>query len=106
MTELQRDEMLCVPKRRRLVHSKLQDSAGQEVLHVFYGELEIVFDEPELLPFGSRLLEAENFRAEDAMGWSSGAPYAWTKVREMLESLLEHEILARVSSAASAASAR
>jgi hypothetical protein len=103
--ELQRGEVLCVPKRRRLVHSTAKDPEGQDVLHVFYGEKEIIFDDPELLPFGGRLLEAERFRAEEAMSWSNGAPHDWEKVRELLEALLEQEILKRVTESASAPTA-
>jgi hypothetical protein len=96
MSELQPTEILCIPKRRRLVHDRLQE-AGREVLHIFYGEKEIIFDEPELLSFGDKLIETESFRAEEAMAWSSGAPHDWPKVREMLEALLDNEILARVA---------
>jgi hypothetical protein len=102
MAELQRGEVLFVPKRRRLVHSKLRSSDGQDVLHVFYGEKEIIFDEPELLPFGDKLIATERFRAEDTMTWSDGTPYAWDKVRELLEALIEHEILMRVTDGAPA----
>lgn len=96
MNELQPSEVLCIPKRRRLVHNRSRES-GQEILHIFYGEKEIIFDEPELLPFGDKLIATENFRADEAMTWSSGAPHEWPKVREMLEALLDNEILARVS---------
>ena len=99
MAELQRSEVLCVPKRRKLAHSKLTSAEGQEVLHLFYGEKEIIFDEPELVPFGDKLLEAERFRAEEAMAWSSGEPHAWERVRELLEALLAEEILKRVAEA-------
>ena len=99
MTELQRSEILCVPKRRRLVHDKRKGEEGQETLHVFYGEKEIVFDEPELLPFGDKLLASERFRAEEAMSWSLGAPHDWEKVRGLLEALIDVEILKRVSDA-------
>ncbi|MGH7294627.1 MAG: hypothetical protein ACRELB_06835, partial [Polyangiaceae bacterium] len=102
MPELQRTEVLCVPKRRRLVHNRLKGSGGQDVLHVFYGEKEIVFDEPELLPFGDGLLQIERFRAEEAMAWSNGAPHEWDRVRGLLEALLEEEILKRVGDEATA----
>jgi hypothetical protein len=97
VAELQRSEVLCIPKRRRLLHSKLNDAEGNEVLHIFYGEKEIIFDEPELVPFGEKLLELERFRAEEAMSWSNGAPHDWAKVREMLEALLDQEILKRIA---------
>ncbi|MEY2935854.1 MAG: hypothetical protein RL033_6603 [Pseudomonadota bacterium] len=96
MSELQREEVLCIPKRRRLVHSTSKSPEGQEVLHVFYGDKELVFDEPDLVPFGNGLLGAEHFRAEEAMSWSNGTPHDWEKARGLLEALLEHEILKRV----------
>lgn len=106
MSELQRTEVLHIPKRRRLVHSMSRSPDGQEVLHVFYGEKELVFDEPELLPFGNGLVRAGDFRAEEAMSWSNGAPHDWEKIRELLEALLEHEILRRVGDGAAPPAAR
>ena len=97
MTELQRSEILCIPKRRRLVHSKETGADGQALLRVFYGEKEVIFDDPELLPFGDQLLVAAHFRAEEAISWSNGAPHTWEKIRELLEALLDHEILKRVT---------
>lgn len=106
MNELSRSEVLCIPKRRRLVHNRVRDAAGQEVLHVYYGDKELIFDEPELLPFGAGLLAAERFRAEEAMAWADGAPHTWEKVRELLETLLENAILERVKEGAPAANAK
>jgi hypothetical protein len=97
VAELQRTEVLCIPKRRRLVHNRVKGTEGQDILHVFYGDREIIFDEPELLPFGDKLLQTERFRAEEAMSWSNGAPHPWDKVREMLEALIEQDILKRVT---------
>jgi hypothetical protein len=75
-------------------------------LHVFYGEKEIIFDEPDLLPFGNKLLEVERFRAEEAMSWSDGAPHDWEKVQELLEALLDQEILKRAAESIDAPRAR
>jgi hypothetical protein len=106
VTELQPSEVLCIPKRRRLLHSKEKDAEGRECLHIFYGEKEIVFDEPEFLRFGDKLVELERFRADEAMSWSDGAPHAWETVKEMLEALLEQEILKRVAEAEAPTAAR
>ena len=103
MNELQRDELLFIPSRRRLVHDKSKDAEGREELHIFYGPKEIVFDEPELMSFGEQLLLADRFRAEEATGWSAGAPHSWETVRDLLEALLEAEILKRVPETASEA---
>jgi hypothetical protein len=97
MATLQHSEMLYIPKRRRLTHARFKAESGQEVLHLFYGEVELIFDEPDLAPVGQRLLEVEQFRADEAMAWSTGAPHAWDKVRELLESLLELQVLGRVA---------
>src|SRR5262249_12485148 len=97
MTELQRNEVLCVPKRRRFVHTKVQSPEGQEILHVYYGDKEIVFDEPDLVPFGERLVQTDRFQAEEAMSWSNEGPHDWEKIRELLQALLDEEIVARVS---------
>ena len=99
MADLQPGEILTIPKRRRLTHARLKGEEGQDVLHVFYGEVELIFDEPDLAPFGDKLIEVEQFRAEDAMAWSNAAPHSWEKVRELLEALLDQKVLIRVAEA-------
>jgi hypothetical protein len=106
VSELLRTEVLCIPKRRRLVHSKVKGAEGQDELHIFYGEKEIVFDEPELMTFGQRLLEVDRFRAEEAMAWSDAEHHDWEKVRELLEALLDQEILKRAAESTAAAPAK
>ena len=69
MATLQPSELLHIPKRRRLTHARFKAEDGQEILHVFYGEVELIFDEPDLAPVGQKLIEVEQFRAEEAMGW-------------------------------------
>jgi hypothetical protein len=105
MTDLQRSEILCIPKRRRLVHTKHKGEEGQDVLHLFYGDKEIIFDEPAFLPFGDKLLVTDRFVAEEAMTWSNGVPHEWETVRGMLEALLEQDVLKRVADAAAEAPA-
>lgn len=102
MAELQPDEVLYIPKRRRLTHArfKAEDAQdGPDVLHVFYGDTELIFDEPDIAPLGEKLIEVEQFRADDAMAWSNAAPHSWEKVRELLEALLDQKVLARKSDA-------
>ncbi|HEY2514017.1 MAG TPA: hypothetical protein VGI39_24290 [Polyangiaceae bacterium] len=106
MATLSREEVLCVPKRRRLVSNTVKGAEGQDELHVFYGDKEIVFDEPELLPFGTKLVQVERFRAEDAMGWSDGNAYDWEQVRELLQALLDQEVLKRATEASEVARPR
>lgn len=102
MAELQPSEVLCIPKRKRLTHSRFKNDDGQEVLHLFYGEVELIFDEPDVAPLGEKLIVVDRFRAEEAMAWSNGAPHDWDKVRGLLEALLEQQVLKRVTETAAA----
>src|SRR3954452_5110556 len=102
MTELQPSEELFIPKRKRLAHSRLKNEQGQEILHVFYGEIELIFDEPDVAPVGEKLIEIERFRADEAMAWSNAAPHDWEKVRDLLQALLDRNVLKRVAETASA----
>jgi hypothetical protein len=97
MAELQPSEVLCIPKRRRLTHARLPGEDGRDVLHLFYGDVELIFDEPDVAPLGEKLLEVEQFRAEEATAWSNAAPHPWEKIRELLQALLDSKVLARVS---------
>ncbi|MFT3693884.1 MAG: hypothetical protein QM831_12135 [Kofleriaceae bacterium] len=99
MSELQPTEVLYIPKRKRLTHARLPADDGAEILHLFYGETELVFDEPDVAPLGEKLLVTEQFAAGDAMAWSNAEPHSWDKIRELLESLLEVKVLARVADA-------
>lgn len=97
MSELQPSEVLFIPKRRRLTHSRIKSDEGQEVLHLFYGEVELIFDEPDVAPVGEKLMEVERFRADEAMAWSNEAPHTWEKIRELLQALLDQQVLKRIS---------
>src|SRR5262245_13901322 len=102
MTELRREEILCIPKRRRMTHSRFKDEGGREILHIFYGEVELIFDEPDVAPLGEKLIEVERFRAEEAMAWSNGPAHEWEKIRELLQALLDQEVLKRTTDAPAA----
>lgn len=104
MEELQPSEVLCIPKRRRLTHSRLKNDEGQEILHLFYGEVELIFDEPDVAPVGEKLLELDRFRAEEAMSWSPAEPHSWDKIRELLQALLDQRVLQRDSEEAASVS--
>jgi hypothetical protein len=97
MAELQPSEVLCIPKRKRLTHGRFKNEDGQEVLHLFYGEVELIFDEPDVAPLGEKLMVVERFRAEEAMAWSNGAPHEWEKIRDLLQALLDQQVLTRTS---------
>jgi hypothetical protein len=99
MTELLPNEMLYIPKRRRLTHGRFKAESGQDILHVFYGEVELIFDEPDIAPIGEKLIEVEQFRADDAMAWSNAAPHSWDTIRELLQALIDQNVLARLADA-------
>ncbi|MEO7733514.1 MAG: hypothetical protein ABIY55_21300 [Kofleriaceae bacterium] len=91
--------MLFIPRRRRLTHSRIKNEEGQEILHLFYGEIELIFDEPDIAPLGEKLMQVEKFRADEAMAWSNAVPHDWEKIRDLLQALLDQQILKRISEA-------
>jgi hypothetical protein len=92
-TLLDADDELVFPKHRRVFTSYSTDAAGVTELHLYYGEKEILFDEPELFAFGEGLAKQSRFVARTATTWGEG--YDWPRVRELLEQLLEEGILRR-----------
>jgi hypothetical protein len=88
-------EMLYVPMRRRSTSEYVTTPEGHRELHIFFGIKEITIDEPDLLSFGETLLEQDQFMAGSATAWSTGEPYPWERVRELLETLLAEDILSR-----------
>jgi hypothetical protein len=83
-------EDVLLLKRLRVLARRQRDAVGNDVLCVFYGSHEIMFDEPQMVQFGERLIEQERFRAGDAVEW---AGQSWDKVRELLEQLVDAGIL-------------
>ena len=60
-----------------------------ETLEVFHSNGEIVFDEPDLLPFAKRLIQSTEFRAETACTWTDGPDaLPWSRVEELLTALI------------------
>ncbi|HEX7842879.1 MAG TPA: hypothetical protein VF469_35640 [Kofleriaceae bacterium] len=102
MAELEPSEVLCIPKRKRLTHGRFKNEEGQEILHLFYGEVELIFDEPDIAPVGEKLMAVERFRAEEAMAWSNGAPHEWEKIRDLLQALIDQQVLKRTSESTAA----
>ena len=82
---------LVFPSSKRVITQYLDNAAGQKELFLFYGDQEISFDEPELFAFGETLGKQARFAAGDATQWGSG--YAWERVQELLEQLLQAGIL-------------
>lgn len=94
---LEPHEELVFPKHKRLVAQYSADESGKRELHLYYGEKDIVFDEPELFAFGESLAREPRFVAGDALRWDEHLE--WPRVREMLEHLLDEQILLRAAAA-------
>ena len=88
---LEADDELVFVQHKRLVIQYATDASGGTELHLYCGEKEISFDEPELFAFGEGLAKHARFAARTAMTWGEG--YDWPRVRELLEQLLAEEIL-------------
>jgi hypothetical protein len=86
-------EVLYLPMRRRSMSEYVTTPEGNRELHIFFGIKEITIDEPDLLSFGETLMKQDQFVAGSATTWSSGEPYPWERVKELLETLLAEEIL-------------
>ena len=87
------DDVLVFPKHKRVVTQYAPDASGSPILHLYYDEQDIVFDEPALFAFGETLTKQARFVAANATAWGPG--YAWPRVRALLEQLLEAGILRR-----------
>ena len=101
---LEPHEELVFPKHKRLVAEYSAGESGKRELHLYYGEKDIVFDEPELFVFGESLARQPRFIAGDALRWDEHLE--WPRVREMLEHLLDEQILVRAADALEAGGAR
>jgi len=88
-------ETLYLPMRRRFRCEYETTPEGTRELRLFFGIKEVTFDEPELFSFGEALIKQDQFMAGSATTWSSGEPYPWERVRELLEILLAEELLSR-----------
>ena len=89
------DDTLVFPKHKRVVTQYAPDASGGPILHLYYDEQDIVFDEPALFAFGETLTKQARFVAGTATTWGQG--YAWPRVQELLEQLLEEGILRRAA---------
>nr|QKW93941.1 hypothetical protein [Vitiosangium cumulatum] len=88
-------EVLYLPLRRRFTREYTTTPEGNEELHLLFGVKEISFDEPDLFSFGETLIKQDQFMAGSATTWSAGEPYSWSRVKELLETLLAEGILSR-----------
>jgi hypothetical protein len=93
---------LVFPKHRQTVAQYLTDDTGAVELHLYYGSKEIAFDEPELFAFGETLARQARFKASDAIAWGDG--YAWPRIRELLQQLIDEGVLVHADAADEASS--
>jgi hypothetical protein len=92
-TEIAPGDELTLPRNKRVVAHYAQTAEGARELHLHCGPKEIVFDEPDLFPFGETLIKHSAFVAGTCAGWGPG--YEWPRVRALLEQLLAEGILRR-----------
>lgn len=96
-TRVSVNDVLVIPHHKRLSTSYERNEAGQTELHMYFGEIEIVFDEPDLFAFGEGLATHARFVAGSAATWGEG--HEWQRVRTLLETLLEEGLLKRAAQA-------
>jgi hypothetical protein len=94
-------DTLVFPHHKRVVMHYAQREDGQTLLHLHHREQEIIFDDPELFGFGERLASTPRFVAEAATAWGGGQ--AWSRIKALLEQLLEAGLLQRAELASSGA---
>ena len=90
------EDELCFSKRKRLHSAYLRSLDGQPEFHIYYGNKEVIFDEPELFAFAETLVQEARFSAGATMRWGGG--YPWSKVSKVLSALLADGVLARATS--------
>ena len=85
------DDALIFPMHKRVIVQYSTDTSGNRELHLYYGDKEIAFDNPELFEFGENLAKQSSFVAGAAMSWGNG--YEWTHIQMLLEQLIDEGIL-------------
>ncbi len=88
---LDRGDVLIVPMSRRMVVQYGPGDTGETELTLYYGDKEISFDEPALFAFGEALARQDRFVAAEATAWGDG--YDWSRVKPLLDQLLEEGVI-------------
>jgi hypothetical protein len=94
-------EELCFAKRRRVQSAYVRSVNGELEFHIYYGNKEVIFDEPELFPFAETLVREAQFAAGATTSWGSG--YSWQQMSKVLGALVLDGVLARTAEADSEA---
>ena len=95
-------DKLVFPKHRQTVVQYLVGQTGAAELHLYYGDKEISFDEPDLFVFGETLASQARFTAGDAMAWGDG--FAWPRVQGLLQQLIDEGVLVHADAASESTS--
>jgi hypothetical protein len=74
---LDANDELVFPLHKKAIVQHSVEASGTRELHLYYGDKEISFDEPELFEFGESLAKQPRFIAKTALGWGSG--YEWPR---------------------------
>jgi hypothetical protein len=85
------DDELFFPMHKRVITQYSSEPGGASELHLYYGDKEISFDEPELFPFGEQLSRQSHFAAATAASWAPGCD--WPRMQELLGQLVDEGIL-------------
>jgi hypothetical protein len=88
---LKAEDELVFPLHKRAILQYSEAPSGSKELHLYYGNKEISFDEPELFDFGENLAKQSRFIAKTATEW--GNCYDWPRVQALLEQLINEGIL-------------
>ena len=94
---LQPTDLLSLPLHRRTVVQYSPREDGVQELHLYYGDKDISFDEPELFAFGEQLARQDRFAAIDTLQW--GAGYEWPRMQGLLQVLLDEGVLQHAAEA-------
>ncbi len=82
---------LILPNHKSMIVQYSKDESGKPELHLYFGEKEISFDDPNLFAFGENVAKLPRFVAQSATRWGTG--YAWSIVAELLQQLIDEGIL-------------
>lgn len=89
------DELVFPRHKQTIVQYSRADDGGLKELHLYYGDKEISFDEPDLFVFGENLAKQARFVAQSVLAWDErfSANTDWQRLAELLEQLLEAGVL-------------
>ena len=64
-----------------------------EQLYVRFGDVELFFEDPNLIAFANKLVHSPTFRADEARLWAARGRFSWEDVRRLLDDLLAEGVL-------------